>query len=148
MASAVEVVRAFLEAGQNQDVDRQGELLADDVTFRAAGVPRDLGGVNKGKDVILQQMRSNAPGGTFELREIFGDENNVCVVGKVSAERFPGNQFLRGSDRPYTTFECIVFHVEGGKITEETAYINWLDPYVQTGLVNVKDLAAEKVTSP
>lgn len=143
MASAVDVVREAMEAAEKGDLDRYGELLDDDVTFRAAGVPSNLGGVNRGKDGVLQQMRDNPGGGTFELREIFGDDRNVCVVGKISADRFAGTRFLKGSDRPYSTFECIVFHVADGKIAQSTAYVNWLDPYVQVGLVNVGDLAAK-----
>jgi len=30
-----------------------------------------------------------------------------------------------------------VYRLANGKVAESTAYINWLDPYVQTGLVDV-----------
>jgi ketosteroid isomerase-like protein len=99
-----------------------------------------MGGTTVGRRAIVDQFRTTA-GGNFQVKEMFGDDEHVCVVGKVSAERFPGNQFLRGADNPYSTYECIVYRLADGKIAESTAYINWLDPYVQVGMVDVSSLA-------
>jgi ketosteroid isomerase-like protein len=71
---------------------------------------------------------------------MFGDGEHVCVVGKVNAERFPGNDFLRGVDLPYSTYECVVYRIADGKVAESTTYLNWLDPYVQVGLVDPSTL--------
>ena len=30
--------------------------------------------------------------------------------------------------------------IEGGRVAESTAYINWLDPYIQMGLVDASNL--------
>lgn len=136
----LELIEAYQHATREQDWDRAGSLLAEDVVFRMAGVPRALGGVSQGREAILDTLRSTGPGGAFEAKQVFGDDNNVCVVGKVTANRFPGNQFLRGADASYTTYECVVYRIEGGKIAESTAYVNWLDPYVQTGIVDVASL--------
>ena len=38
--------------------------------------------------------------GSYEIKQIFGDDNQVCVVGKVTAERFVGSPYLRGAERP------------------------------------------------
>jgi len=136
----LELIEELQRSAREQDFDRYGELLADDVTFRMAGVPAALGGVTTGRDAVLDQFRQTA-GGRFELKQMFGDDEHVCVIGKVSAERFPGNAFLRSSDVPYSTYECIVYRIADGKVAESTAYINWLDPYVQVGLVDVATLA-------
>jgi ketosteroid isomerase-like protein len=71
---------------------------------------------------------------------MFGDDEHVCVVGKVTAVSFLGSQHLQGAERPYSTYECIVYRIADGKMAESTAYINWLDPYVQVGLVDVGTL--------
>jgi ketosteroid isomerase-like protein len=136
----LELIEELQRASRERDFDRYGELLADDVTFRAAGVPASLGGVTAGRDAVVDQFRQNTAGGRFEVKQMFGDDEHVCVIGKASAERFPGNAFLRSSDVPYSTYECIVYRIADGKVAESTAYVNWLDPYVQVGLVDVSTL--------
>ena len=136
----LELIEELQQAARDRDLDRYGQLLADDATFRAAGVPAGLGGVLVGREAIVDQLRQTAGAGRFEIKQMFGDDKHVCVVGKVTAERYIGSQYLRGADRPYSTYECVVYRIAGGKVAESTAYINWLDPYVQVGLVDVKTL--------
>jgi hypothetical protein len=71
------------------------------------------------------------------------------VVARVSRarrqqvlERSAGNRYLRGADHPYTTNGCIVNRIANGRVAESTAYINWLDPYVQLGLVDASNLTS------
>ncbi len=33
-----------------------------------------------------------------------------------------------------------MYRIAGGKVVESTAYLNWLDPYVQIGLVDASTL--------
>jgi ketosteroid isomerase-like protein len=115
-------------------------VLADDATFRAAGVPEGLGGVLRGREAIVEQLRRAGGESSFEVKQMFGDDGNVCVVGKVTAQRFIGSEHLRGQDQPYSTYECVVYRIAGGKVAESTTYTNWLDPYVQLGLVDVTAL--------
>ena len=136
----LELIDQLQQAAREQDFDRYGELLADDAVFRVAGVPAGMGGVLTGRQAVVDQFRRNAGAGSFEVKELFGDDAHVCVVGKVTAQRFPGNQYLRGADRPYATYECIVYGIAGGKVAESTTYTNWLDPYVQVGLVDANTL--------
>jgi hypothetical protein len=103
-------------------------------------VPAALGGVLWGRAAIVDQLRQTAGVSRFEVKQMFGDDEHVCLVGKVSAERFLGSQYLRGADLPYSTYECIVYRIANGKLAESTAYINWLDPYVQLGLVEASTL--------
>ena len=133
----LELIEELQRAARDQDFDRYGQLLADDATFRAAGVPASLGGVLVGREAIVDQLRQTAGAARFEIKQMFGDDQYVCVVGKTTAERYIGSQYLRGADRPYSTYECIVYRIAGGKVAESTAYINWLDPYVQVGLVDL-----------
>jgi len=133
----LELVEQLQQAARDQDYDRFGDLLADDAVFRMAGVPAVLGGVTTGRPAIVDQFRANAGGGrTVQIKQMFGDDKNVCVVAKVTAEGWPGNEVLRGTDRPYSTYECVVYRITNGKVAESTTYLNWLDPYVQVGLVD------------
>lgn len=132
------LIEQLQQAARDRDYDRYGELLAEDAVFRVAGVPAGMGGVLTGRQAIVDQFRQTA--GAFEIKQMFADDEHVCLVGKVRAERFPGNQVLRGADRPYSTYECIVYRIAGGKVAEWTAFLNWLDPYVQVGLVDASTL--------
>jgi ketosteroid isomerase-like protein len=135
----LELIDELRQAARDQDFDQYGSLLTEDAVFRMAGVPGALGGVTKGRQAIVDQIRQMS-GGNFEVREMFGDDRHVCVVGKLSADRFPGNQYLRSADQPYSTYECIIYRIADGKVAESTSYVNWLDAYVQTGLVDVTSL--------
>lgn len=136
----LELVEELRQAAQDRDFDRYGSLLAEDVVFRMAGVPGALGGVTRGRKAVLDQVREMTSGGHFEIKEMFGDDRHVCVVGKMTAERFPGNQYLRSADRPYSTYQTVIYRIAEGKVTESTSYVNWLDAYVQAGLVDVTTL--------
>jgi ketosteroid isomerase-like protein len=136
----LELIEELQQAARDQDFDRYGQLIADDATFRVAGVPAGLGGVVTGRQAIVDQIRQTAGAATFEIKQMFGDDEHVCVVGKVRAERYIGSQYLQGADRPYSTYECIVYRIAKGKVADSTAYINWLDPYVQVGLVDLGTL--------
>jgi ketosteroid isomerase-like protein len=136
----LEVVEELQQAARDRAFDRYGELLADNAVFRMAGVPASMGGVVTGRDAIVDQFRQTAADSSFEIKEMFGDDRHVCVVGKVTAERFSGNEHLRGADRPYTTYECIVYDIANGRVAGSTVYVNWLDPYVQVGLVDAGGL--------
>ena len=140
----LELIEQVQQANRDRDYDRYGALLADDAVLRMAGVPAGMGGVTKGRQAIIDQFRAMAggAGGAFQVKQMFADDEHVCVVGKVTAERFPGNQFLKGADRPYATYECIVYQIAGGKVAEQTTYLNWLDPYVQVGLVDASAFTA------
>jgi ketosteroid isomerase-like protein len=134
------LIAELQQVARDADVDRYGQLIAEDATFRAAGVPAALGGVLSGREAIVEQLRRTAGSSRFEVRQMFGDDEHVCLIGKVTAERFLGSQHLRGAERPYSTYECVVYRIVNGKVAESTAYVNWLDPYVQVGLVDVSTL--------
>jgi ketosteroid isomerase-like protein len=138
----LELIEGLQQAARDRDYDRYGALLTDDVVFRVAGVPAGMGGVARGRQAVVDQFRTGAGDSSFETKQMFGDDRHVCAVGKVTAERFSGNASLRGAERPYTTYECIVYRIEGGRVAESTAYLNWLDPYVQMGLVDMSTLTA------
>lgn len=138
----LEVIERLQDAVRDRDWDSYRMLLADDVVLRMAGVPRALGGVTEGRDAAVATMRQNAEttGGTFEQRDVTADDTHVCVVGKISGSRFPGNTFLRGADKPYSTYECVVYRLDHGRVKESTAYVNWMDVYAQVGLVDPSTL--------
>ncbi len=138
----IKVVQDLIQANRDRDEARLSQLLTEDAVIRVAGVPRALGGVTQGRDQILANLREQAPAGQAEIRSIFADDNNVCAVLKVSGP-FTGSQHFRGSDRPFSTYECIVYGLDGGRIKDQTVYMNFLDVYVQAGLVPLNSLTAQ-----
>ncbi len=139
----IKVVQDLMQAGRDRDEARYGQLLTEDAVIRVAGVPRALGGVTQGRDQILQNFREQGPPpGEVEVRSIFADDNSVCAVMKVSGP-FTGNQYFRGSDRPFSTYQCTVYGLKGGRVREQTMYMNFLDAYVQAGLVPLDSLTAQ-----
>ena len=131
----LDMVAAMQQAHRDGDFAKWGSYLADDAVFRAAGVPASMGGVTTGKQAIVDLV-SNGAGGSFEVKDQFADDDHVCVIGKVHATGFAGNDYLQGADKPYTTYQCTVYRIADGKVAESTSYVNWLDPYVQMGLVD------------
>src|SRR3990170_8244356 len=139
----IRIVQELMQAFRRRDEKRYGQLLAEDAVIRVAGVPRALGGVTQGREQILANFRQQTPpAGEVELRSIFADENHVCAVQKISGP-FSGNQYFRGSDRPFSTYEAIVYELAGGRIREQTVYMNFLDVYVQARLVPPRSLTAQ-----
>jgi ketosteroid isomerase-like protein len=132
----IELIEELLDASQARDWERYGRLFTEDASLRMAGVPRSFGGVVEGRDAIVEQFRDGQAAGRFEVRDLFADDNHVCVIGKLTATSFPGNPYLRGADHPYSMYECQVYRLSHGLVQELIVYANWLDAYVQTGLVD------------
>ena len=132
----LELVERMRQAGQDQDTEAYAECVADDAVWRMAGVPAAMGGVTRGRQAIVELVGQGAGTGSFEVKDMFADDEHVCVIGKLHADRYLGNQHLQGADQPFSTYECIVYRIAGGKVAESTTYVNWLDPYVQLGLVD------------
>jgi ketosteroid isomerase-like protein len=135
----IKTVQNLVQAVRDRDESRYGQLLTEDAVIRVAGVPRALGGVTQGRDQILANLREQGPAGQAEIRSIFADDNSVCAVMKVSGP-FTGTEHFRGSDKPFSTYQCVVYGLEGGRVREQTMYMNFLDVYVQTGLVPLNSL--------
>ncbi|MDP9237202.1 MAG: nuclear transport factor 2 family protein [Chloroflexota bacterium] len=137
---SVKVVQDMMAASRDRNEERYLSFFAEDVVMRAAGVPKALGGVTQGKDQIRENFRNAQPGGAPpQVRTIFADDKHVCLEERVSSN-FNGTQVFKGSGKPYTTNQCIVYELEGGRIKSSTAYINFLDVYVQAGMVDVGKL--------
>ena len=136
------LVERLQEATRQRDFDTYRSLLADDAVFRMAGVPSALGGTTRGADAVAANNRQATGDGTFEVKDMFADDRHVCVIGKITSTSFPGNAFLKGADKSFSTYECVVYRIADGKIQEATNYVNWLDPYVQVGLVDVGALTS------
>jgi len=138
----IRVVEQLQQAVRDRDEKRYGELYAEDAVIRVAGVPRALGGVTEGREQILANFRQQpAPAGEAEMRTIFADDGHVCAVMKLNGA-FNGTQFFRGTGQPFSTYECIVYGLEAGRVREQTVFMNFLDVYVQAGLVPLSSLTA------
>jgi ketosteroid isomerase-like protein len=131
----MELIEGHIEAIRARDEATYAADYAEDAVVRMAGVPRSLGGVIAGRDRIMENFQHQTPG-TFEVHQMFGDDAHVCVVAKVT-NTLGGTELLQGSDQPFTTFECVVYRIKDGHIREHTTYLNWLDAYVQAGLVDL-----------
>jgi ketosteroid isomerase-like protein len=136
---SIDVVMQLDDALREQDFARMHELFAEDAVTRMAGMPAILGGACKGRDMILDYLH-HAPRGPFEVRGVFGDDEHVCVTGKWNVKTFPGRGVLRAGGQGFTTWEADIYRVKDGRITEAVSYINWLDAYVQMGIVDIGQL--------
>jgi ketosteroid isomerase-like protein len=143
----IKVVQELQKAVRDHDESRYGQLLADDAVIRIAGVPRNLGGVTQGRDQILANFRQqDAPQGESKVRSIFADDDHVCAVMKVAGP-FNGTQHFRGTGKPFSTYEAIVYELAGGKVREQTVYMNFLDVYVQAGVIPLASLTAPQAVA-
>lgn len=140
MVQQCEFIEAHLEAIRVRDESRYAAAYAEDAVVRMAGVPRALGGVLEGRESIVNDFRDEVPQ-SFEVRLMFADDTHVCVVAKRSSA-LKETQFFRGNDRRFTTYQCIVYRIDGGRIQEQVSYANWMDVYVQTGVVDLATLIA------
>ena len=132
------LIERHIEAIASRDAEAFASDYAEDAVVRMAGVPDSLGGVLKGRWQIVDDFRRQPPR-TIEIRQMFADDSHVCAMAKVTSI-LGGTQFLRGSDHPYSAFECTTYRIAGRRIEEQTTYVNWLDVYVQTGLVELNSL--------
>lgn len=137
----LEAVDQLREAASSGDRIALDNLLTEDCTMRMAGVPSGMGGVLKGREAIAA-FYANSAGNQNDIKAEFGDDNHVCVVSKMNGTQFPGNEYLRGGGNPFTTYGCSVYTFRDGQISDMTNYVNWLDVYVQSGVVDVASLLA------
>jgi hypothetical protein len=132
------LVERLHEAIRNRQEDRYRDFYGSEAVARVAGVPRAMGGVLRGRKEIAENVRRH-DAESYDVRLMFGDDSHVCVVAKFT-DKLTGTPYLTGNNQPFTTYECIVYRIEGGRIQEQTTYANWLDAYVQSGLVDVGPL--------
>jgi ketosteroid isomerase-like protein len=134
----LDLIEAHIEAISSGDSEAFAFHYAEDALVRMAGVPLSLGGVLRGRWQIVGNFRSQ-PQRVLEIRQMFADDSHVSAVTKVTTI-LAGTRSLRGNDQPYTAFECTTYRIVDGRIQEETIYVNWLDVYIQAGMVEVKPL--------
>jgi len=103
-------------------------------------VPAALGGRVEGRDAIVAFLQANRGNARTEERDRICDDNHVCIVTKFRGERFTGTDALQGKDAPFSTLQCLVYRFDGGRIAESTAFVNWMDVYTQTGLIDLAGL--------
>ena len=94
----------------------------------------------RGRTAIVENFRRQDPA-TVDVRLIFGDDTHVCVVGRLSGI-MTGTAKLKGNNQPFTSYECAVYTFRNGLIDQQLLFVNWLDPYVQVGIVDVASLTA------
>jgi hypothetical protein len=133
-------VERLLAAVRDRDEEAFAAAYADDAVVRQSGVPASMGGVLEGKAAIVENFRRQDPW-AVDVRLLFGDDAHVCVVGKLSGV-MTGTQSLKGNNMPFSTYECAVYTLGDGLVREQTMFANWLDPYVQTGIVDLDVLLA------
>lgn len=141
----ISLVQDLMQAARSRDTRRYGEFFAEDAVIRVAGVPHALGGVTRGRDQIVANFaQQSGPQGQAETRSIFADDSHACAILKVS-NNFTGTQYFRGTGKPFSTYECIVYDIENGRIKGQTVYMNFLDVYVQAGLIPIDLLLTESM---
>lgn len=137
-STRIDVIDDLLRALAAGDAQQAGDLYTDDAVVRMAGVPRHLGGVVEGRDAIIEDIAQRPPP-TLDVRLVFGADDLACAVVKRTSSVTSTRQ-LKGSTNQFTTYECVVFRLAAGLVAEQTTYVNWLDAYVQSGLVDLAPL--------
>lgn len=139
----LKIPEAMLAAGERRDAATYGALFTEDATYRVAGVPRALGGVLQGRQQIVANVeegwRQGNPPGEARITNVFADDQHVCWEERIS-DNFTGTRFFRGTGQPFTSYFCFVATIEDGRIRELREYVNFLDVYVQAGLVSLESL--------
>ena len=95
---SVKTYKAYAEALNARDIDRTRAYLHDDLTYQGPV------GKTQGADAYLNQV--SAIGLHQEVRKIFVDGNDVCVLADLSIAKVPGVRL----------FGCGWFQVKDGKI--------------------------------
>ena len=106
------VVRKGYEAFQKGDLAAFDELMADDCVWHVPGRGQ-LAGDKKGRKATVEyygQLGVLSEGTVkVELHDVFGNDEHVVGLHSTSAQR-GGKSFM--------TTEVIVFHLQGGRISE------------------------------
>jgi ketosteroid isomerase-like protein len=114
----VDLVRTGYEAFQKGDLAAFDDILADDCVWHVPGRGK-LAGDKKGRQATVEyygQLGVLSEGSIkVELHDLFGNDEHVVGLHRTSAEL---------GDKAYDTTEVIVFHVNGGRISEA-----WEHPY-------------------
>jgi hypothetical protein len=133
-------IEGLLAATRGRDETTFAAAYRDDAVVRQSGVPESIGGVLRGRTAIVENFRRQDPA-TVDVRLIFGDDTHVCVVGRLSGI-MTGTEKLKGNNQPFTSYECAVYTFRSGLIDQQLMFVNWLDPYVQVGIVDIASLTA------
>ena len=113
-----EVVRRGYEAFQKGDLAAFDDILADDCVWHVPGKSQ-VAGDKKGRQATVEyygQLGQLTEGSIqVELHDVVANDEHVVGLHRVSASR---------GGKSYDTTECIVFHVQGGRISE-----GWEHPF-------------------
>lgn len=103
-----EVVRAYIAALAEGDMDRVGEFLSDDVVFHMGG-RNPMSGDKRGRDesIGMLRMASERAGGRLavDVHDVLANDEHVVALVRRK---------IAGID----TTAAIVYHVGDGRITE------------------------------
>ena len=106
-----ELIRAGLEALDNEDYEAFSDLVADDVVWHIIGSSEPV----RGKTAMVQGLGGGSSDFTIsaELHDVTASQDHVIALVKAHATR--GDRTL-----DYNTAE--IFHVKDGKISERWAF--------------------------
>ena len=114
------IIQEFFQAGNQGEIERCIQLLADDVKWTDIGSTR-FSGTYIGKDDLsanlLGPLFSQLKAGIFSVLEnIVAEGEFVVVQSRGEAETVGG--------KPYNNTYCHIFKVRDGKIREVTEYLD------------------------
>ena len=108
----IELIRRGYEAFQKGDLAAFDDILADDCVWHVPGKSQ-VAGDKKGRQATVEYygQLGELTGGniTVELHDVLANAEHVAGLHRTSAQR---------GGKSYETTEVIVFHVEGGRVTE------------------------------
>jgi uncharacterized protein len=111
-----DLIRRGYQAFMAQDMATLTELFADDIVWHSPG-HNQLAGTFRGKEEVfgLFQKVGEMSGGTFklEIHAVLADDEHAVVLARAMGQR---------DGRTLDDNSVQVFHVNGGKVTEQWLY--------------------------
>lgn len=107
-----EVIRSYVTAFAQGDLDTAKSYLADEIVYHVGG-HHPLAGDYRGRDRVVEffKQRSERTGGTFKVvpHDLLANDQHGVALSTVTAER---------DGRHFAWDVVTVYHVADGKVTE------------------------------
>ena len=137
-ASTISVVRAVFEAFDAQDLDRFRGLLADDARLVVGATGRTLEGAEAVVEAVAVTFRLIPDLRVTVTRAFASGAEGVAEVVRegthTGAVPLPDGLTSPPTGQAVRLPECVVFDVQGGRVTQMTVWADELDTARQLGL--------------
>ena len=135
----IQGVKDGFEAFNAHDWDQFFEVYAESIIYSAPGLPEPLKGLAAWREQI-QAFDPAFPDQRFEVVQTFGQGDWVCAETIFTGTNqgplpVPGGETIPATNKQVRNRAVWVFKIEGGKVTEQRGYFDWLGVMAQLGLM-------------